>query len=214
MIYDVSAYEEQLVHIRRENRKNSAGLESGEYLYGFRKEDKLYPAVTFILYTGEEPWQGPTTLYQMLDFEEIPEDLRSMVSDYKINLIDIRKLEDTSVFQTDVKQVFDFIRCANDKRALKELVESDAYYKNMEETAFDVAIQYTKAKELIQIKEGYEKNGVVNVCKALTELIEEGREEGIVLTKQIYKYHLAGKQADEIAKICGISEEKVKEILS
>ena len=42
-------------------------------------------------------------------------------SDYKINLVEIRKLEDTSVFKTDVRQVFDFIRCSNDKNALKKL---------------------------------------------------------------------------------------------
>ena len=62
-----------------------------------------------------------------------------------------------------------FIRCANDKRALKKLVEADA---------FDVAVQYTNATELIEAKEYYEKEGNMDMCKALTELIEEGREEG------------------------------------
>lgn len=63
-----------------------------------------------------------------------------MTSDYRINVIEIRKLENTVVFQTDVRQVFDFIRCAEDKELLKELVENDAYYQNMEEDAFDVVV--------------------------------------------------------------------------
>ena len=72
-------------------------------------------------------------------------------------------MEDTSVFKTD------------------------EHYKNMEEDAFDVAVQYTNATELIEAKEYYEKEGVVDMCKALTELIEDGKQEGIGLTKKVYK---------------------------
>ena len=178
MSYDVGTYEKQAAKLRREVRKNRKDLSEGEYLYGFRRDSRLYPTVTFILYSGTEPWDGPKSLHEMLDFTDIPEELREMVADYRINLVDIRKLEDTSVFKTDVKQVFDFIRCSQDKKALKELVERDEYYKSMEEDAFDVAVQYTNATELIEAKEYYEKGGSVNMCQALTELIEDGRMEG------------------------------------
>ena len=178
MSYDVDAYERQAKKIRKETRKKYNGLSAGEYLYGFKKDDKLLPAVTFILYSGSKAWEGPKTLHEILDFTDIPEGLKEMVADYQINLVEIRELEDTSVFKTDVKQVFDFIRCSNDENALKELVEEDDYYKNMEEDAFDVAVQYTNATELIEAKEYYEKDGEVDMCKALTDLIESGRQEG------------------------------------
>lgn len=178
MSYDVDAYERQAKKIRKETRKKYNGLSAGEYLYGFKKDDKLLPAVTFILYSGSKAWEGPKTLHEILDFTDIPEGLKEMVADYQINLVEIRELEDTSVFKTDVKQVFDFIRCSNDENALKELVEEDDYYKNMEEDAFDVAVQYTNATELIEAKEYYEKDGEVDMCKALTDLIENGRQEG------------------------------------
>ena len=178
MSYDVDAYERQAKKIRKETRKKYNGLSAGEYLYGFKKDDKLLPAVTFILYSGSKAWEGPKTLHEILDFTDIPEGLKEMVADYQINLVEIRELEDTSVFKTDVKQVFDFIRCSNDENALKELVEADDYYKNMEEDAFDVAVQYTNATELIEAKEYYEKDGEVDMCKALTDLIESGRQEG------------------------------------
>ena len=217
MSYDVDAYEKQANKIRKEVRRFHRGLSPGEYLHGFRKEDKLFPAVTFILYSGLKPWDGPKSLYDMLDFTDIPEELKQLVSDYKINVVEIRKLEDTSVFKTDVRQVFDFIRCANDKRALRKLVEADDYYKNMEEDAFDVAVQYTNAAELIETKEYYEKEGSVDMCKALTELIEdgreEGREEGILLTKMVFKLYLQGKSSKDIADVCNISTEQVEEIL-
>ena len=56
----------------------------------------------------------------------------------------------TEVFHTDVKQVFDFIRCSEDKKKLVELVENDVYYTQMDEEAFDVVTKYTNSKELIK----------------------------------------------------------------
>ena len=175
----------------------------------------MYPAATFILYSGSKPWDGPKSLHEILDFTDIPETLREMVADYKINLVEIRKLEDTSVFKTDVRQVFDFIRCSNDKNALKNLVETDDYYKNMEEDAFDVAVQYTNATELIEAKEYYEKEGMVDMCKALTELIEDGKQLGKdeKLTELVEKKMKKGLSVSEIAEILEESIDKIEEIV-
>ncbi len=223
MSYDVDAYEKQASKIRKEVRKFHKGLSAGEYLYGFRKYDRLFPTVTFILYSGTKPWEGPKSLYDMLDFTDIPEKLKQLVSDYKINLVEIRKLEDTSVFKTDVRQVFDFIRCSNDKNALKKLVETDDYYKNMEEDAFDVAVQYTNATELIEAKEYYEKEGSVDMCQALTELLaderQEGRQEGKQLGKDeklrelVEKKVKKGFSVPEIADMLEESEDKIEGIV-
>ena len=179
MSYDAGEYEKQAAKIRKFVRRNPAGLSPGEYLYGFKRDSRLCPTVTFVLYSGVEAWDGPKSLHEMLDFMDIPEELREMVSDYKINLIEIRKLEDTSIFQTDVRQVFDFIRCSENKESLKQLVESDAYYKSMEEDAFDVVVQYTRATELVDIKDYHGKDGKVDMCTAIKELIAEGRKEGV-----------------------------------
>ncbi|MBQ8802743.1 MAG: hypothetical protein IJZ53_03780 [Tyzzerella sp.] len=50
MEYDVGEYRKQAAKIRQEVKKNPKGLEAGEYMYGFRKDSKLYPVTTFILY--------------------------------------------------------------------------------------------------------------------------------------------------------------------
>ncbi len=219
MTYDAVMYEKQAATIRKEVRKNSKGLEAGEYLYGFRKDDKVHPVITFVLYAGTEDWDGATSLHEILDFESIPEELREMVSDYKVNFVDIRKIKDTSVFQTDVRQVFDIIQCEKDKDALNKLVSNDPSYKNMEQDAFDLAVHYTKMTEMIKVKEHHmDEKGGVNMCQALTELLqdskEEGREEGIVLAKRIFGFCRDGKSNEEIAKECNITAEKVAEILA
>ncbi len=184
--YDTGEYEKQAAKIRREVRR---GIKSNthikarpsEYLYGFLKKSRLKPVVTFILYSGPEEWDGPQSLHDMIDFTDIPETLKSMVPDYRINLIEIRKLKDTSIFRTDVRQVFDFIRLSEDKTALIELVENDDYYKNMEEDAFEVAAHYTNAQELIETRDNYYtgKDGKVDMCRAIKELIADGKAEGI-----------------------------------
>lgn len=179
--YDMGEYEKQAVKIRKQVRKTSVGLKAGEYMYGFTKDSRLHPAITFLLYYGEEDWDGPKNLYDIIEFEGIPENLRKMVHNYEVNLIEIRKLEDTNIFRTDVRQVFDIIRCSKDSKRLKELVDGDSYYRKMEEDAFDVAVTYTRAEELIRIKDYYRKDGKINMCEALTALIEEGKMEGMEL---------------------------------
>ena len=54
--------------------------------------------MTFILYSGARLWDGPRSLHGILDFTDIPQRLREMVPDYRINLIEIRKWKDTSVW--------------------------------------------------------------------------------------------------------------------
>ncbi len=179
MSYDVAEYEKQAAKLRREVRESGEKLSAGEYLYGFRKGDKLKPVITFILYSGKESWDGPASLHGMLDFTDIPECLKEMTSDYRINVIEIRKLENTEVFQTDVRQVFDFIRCSEDKKMLKQLVESDDSYQSMEEDAFDVIVKYANASELAQAKNYIGKEGKVNMCTAIREMMEDSRQEGL-----------------------------------
>ena len=179
MSYDAGEYEKQAAKIRREIRKGHKGLSASEYLYGFAKENRLHPVITLIIYSGEDEWSGYESLHEMIDFTDIPETMINMVQDYRVNLVEIRKLTDTSVFQTDVRQVFDFIRCSGDKEALRNLVENNDAYKSMEEDAYDVVAQYTNATELIEAKDDYcGKDGKVDMCKALKELIEDGRAEG------------------------------------
>ena len=229
--YEVNQYEKQAAEIRRKvkdlkskpqsDASGSNELMPGEYLYGFLKESKLYPVVTLVLYSGKDPWDGPKCLHDILDFTDIPEAIRKMTADYAINLIDIRRLEDTSVFQTDVRYVFDFIRCAEDKQALLKLVNSEPYYREMDEDAFEVVSMYTNSKELVGMQ-AYEVNGgKKDVCKAIRDLMEdsrlvgqqEGRKQGIEQNKIENARNLLGILSDEvIAEKIGLSLERVEEL--
>ena len=103
MYYSVGEYEKQAAEVRSRTRAEGRKLKDGEYLYRFPKGSLLHPVVTIILYMGEEKWDGPRTLHEMLDFAGMPEEIRKMAPDYRMNIIDVRRMEDTGMFRTDVR---------------------------------------------------------------------------------------------------------------
>jgi hypothetical protein len=219
--YEAAEYDRQLRKTAKSVRKNRVGLSSGEYLYGFRKTDKLKPVVTFVLYSGEDPWDGPTSLWDMLDFTNIPESMAKLVPNHKINVIDIRRLENTDVFRTDVREVFDYIKYSKNKEKLSKLVEGNEYFKHMDEDAFDLVTSYLDSENVEVKKERYTvEGGGVNMCTAIREMMEdsraegrregrqEGRQEGMIMT-----YISLGFTPEEISERENLDIDKVKSIV-
>lgn len=182
MEYDVKEYQRQEVEQKRALKKaaKEKGITGAEFLSEFPKEGRLHPCITIVLYYGDE-WDGSADLHGLLDFTDIPEELCAMVNNYKLNLLDVKKLDKTDMFRTDLKQVLDAIRCAEDKEKLKELLRTDPAYKKLPEDAYDVIAAFTNSEDLVQIKEK-NRGEEIDMCKALKEWAEEercaGREEG------------------------------------
>ena len=201
--------------------RKEKGINKAEFLSGFKRESRLYPCITLVLFFGET-WDGSKDLHGILDFTDIPEEMKEYVNNYQMHLLEIRKLENTEVFQPDLKQIFDFIRYAKDKEKLKELVENDPVYKEMDEDAYDMAVEYTNAKELIAVKGYYGKDGKVDMCEALTALIEDGWKEGIKegikegldeKTRQIVRNMLERGMADkDIIALAECRQELIEEV--
>ncbi len=195
--YDVFEYrrqakeiERQLAQDRKQERKceaaTSRSLTSAEYLSGFRRRDRLHPCITLVLFYGED-WDGSRDLYGLMDFTDIPPEFRSLVNNYRMNLLEVRKLSNTDMFHTDLKQVLDFIRYSKDKKKLRELVEQEKVYRHMDREAFDVAMTFTHSRELKAYRDKMENHEEddLDMCQAITEMLaderEEGRSEGIEL---------------------------------
>ena len=60
------------------------------------------------------------------------------------------------------------------------MTTQDKTYQFLDEDAYDVIAALTKAKSLVSIKENVIKEGKADMCKAINDLIKEGREEGII----------------------------------
>ena len=206
--YDAAEYERQARILRKQVRKRK-GISSAEFLSGFGRADKLKPCITIVLYYGAE-WDGSRELHEILDFTEIPSELRKYINNYPVHVFEIAGLENTDVFRTDLKQIFEFIRCARDKEKLRALVQKDPAYREMDEDAYNMAVAYTNATELIDVKKYHGKDGKVNMCKALTEMLADEREEGV---KQGIEQGIEQgiRALINTCKSLGVSRDKVKE---
>lgn len=77
--------------------KRRKDITSAEFLSGFTKDSRLPPCVTLILYYGED-WDGARDF--ILDFTDIPQELRDKVNDYHIHICEVRKFQNTNIFQS------------------------------------------------------------------------------------------------------------------
>lgn len=100
MSYDAAQYQRQAERMRKKEREKP-GITHAEFLSGFRKVSRLHPCITFVLFFGEN-WDGSRELRDLLDMTDIPEELQRYINNYSVHVIEVRRLEDTSVFHTDL----------------------------------------------------------------------------------------------------------------
>lgn len=214
MVYDAAEYEKQAGRIRKRVKKIK-GISKAEFLAGFRKTDRLYPCITIVLYYGDD-WDGPKSLHDVLDFTDIPEKIKKYVNDYPLHIFNVKKIENMDVFRTDLKQIFYFLKYAKDKVKLKELVNSDSAYQELEEDAYDMIAACTRAEELTAVKKYCGKDGKIDMCQAIKEMLaderqlgmeagmEKGREEGreqtllLIVSKKVKKNMTLDMIADDL----------------
>ncbi|MBR1854904.1 MAG: Rpn family recombination-promoting nuclease/putative transposase [Lachnospiraceae bacterium] len=162
-------------------------LEGSEYLSGFAKEEKLKPMLPIVLYFGKEVWNGPKNLRDMMDIEGYPQEICALLTDYPLHLIEVRRYEEYENFHTDLREVFGFLQRAEDKEKLREyLRDNEKAFENLSTDAYDMISIMGHSQELQAIREKYheEKGGKSNMCQAIKDMIEDGRQEGVQIGNQ------------------------------
>ena len=154
--------------------------------------------ISLCVYYGEKEWDGPFCLADML---EIPEKLKPLVSDYKMNLLQLRKSGSLRFHNVDVDTVFDVSRSIYEK----DFQKINTVYKEKAIPAeLGVVIgAITESQSLINhALQSEKKGGQIYMCGALEELVNEGvqrgRQEGRIegLQEGILKGQLEGIQAN------------------
>ena len=75
-IYDAYSYNQQLTDIRKlhvEVEKTKDRKDRNRYR-GFYPGDRLLPVITICVYYGEEPWDAPVDLAELMDFSALSEE--------------------------------------------------------------------------------------------------------------------------------------------
>ena len=174
MIGDAFSYLKEYKELEAKNKKYKNYKTKHEFLSKFQKTDRLHPIVTICIYYGEDEWDGPRSLIDMLD---IPEKFQPLVSDYKFNLIELRKSESLKFQNKDVRTIFDISRFIYNR----EYATINNIYKEKTispELGMVIGL-ITETQKLIDDSLRLEQEGVeFNMCKALEELEERGREKG------------------------------------
>lgn len=168
MVYDGQNYLKQL-----KEKKDSKELVGAEKF-------RVAPVITLVLYYGKKPWDGPLWLSEMMD--EMPIEMRSMVSDYKMNLVQVL-LDGTKDFHNpDVKMIFEYSQAFmhKDETALAEL--NDKY-----SISLDVFYMIGKITDSTKLMEGIRmegKKGEVHMCEYLEEIRNSGLRDGEKLGRE------------------------------
>jgi len=174
MLGDSLSYLKEYNEIADRNKMDKDFQSSDEFLSNFKKTDRLHPVVSLCVYYGENEWDGPFCLSDML---EIPEKLNPFISDYKMNLLQLRKSGFLHFRNSDVNVVFDVSRAIYER----DFEKINTLYKNQEISAeLGVVIgAITESQKLIDhALQSERRGGQINMCSALEELVNEGVERG------------------------------------
>lgn len=181
MMYDSLSYTEQIKELWRAMEKEEVKKTSPEeFLSKLRKRDKLVPVITQVFYYGEKTWDASLDLHGMINWEGV-EELKEYVPNYHLNLVDMSRIEDTGLFRSDLKEITELLKCRDDKeKMLSYIKEHEGYFSRLDKETFYALETFLGAEKFKKIEIGKEeREGNVNMCKALDDLYNEGIEKGM-----------------------------------
>ncbi len=208
LLYDGMGYLKEYQEISRSRKEEKGRMTEDEFLSKMRKEDRLHPIISIVVYYSEKSWDGPMCLKDMI--VEMPEEIERIFSDYKMNLVQIRESEQYEFHNEDVKTVFEVSR---------EIFKGNfdkitTLYKDRDIKAELITVigKITDSADLMN--QGRNKEVSVNMCTALERLKDEGRQEGRQegIRKLVLSWTKKGYSVKAIADLLEESEEFVRKI--
>ena len=179
MLYDALQYARQVEQTGRKHRekKEYGRSGSGEFLAGFYKEERLLPVITLFISFSPEEWDGPRSLWEMMEMEDTK--LRSRLPDYRINLVSPAEIgkEEFGKFHSSLGDVLEFIKYSGDKEKLMDWLHKEKSELMMGRKEVEVLNACVNAKLAIK---SYEEE--VEVCKAIEDYKMEAVEKN---TKEV-----------------------------
>ena len=206
-VYEFVAYERML----KKSKKNKA-------------KEKLPMVNILVFYTGERPWNAARQLSELV---EVDERFESYFHDYKMNLIEITGNTSYNFNEEDVYNLFYICRSIYDqsiyegksndfglvKSSVLKVVKTltDVEWLDLEELEEKEEIAMCEAeKRWLEVKSKEWKAEGIEL--GIKQGIEQGVELGQVL---LYKTMIKnGMSVNEISKVCSISVESLKRVLS
>ena len=206
-VYEYVAYERML----KKSKKN-------------KSKEKLPMVHILVFYTGERPWNAASKLSELV---EVDERFKSYFHDYKMNLIEITGNTSYNFNEEDVYNLFYICRSIYDQSIYEGTINDFGLVKSsvlkVVKTLTDVEwldLEELEEKEKIEMCEAEKRWLEVKSKEWKAEGIElgikQGIEQGVELGQVLlYKTMIKnGMSVNEISKVCSISVESLKRVLS
>ncbi|MCM1088796.1 MAG: hypothetical protein NC419_11610 [Muribaculaceae bacterium] len=188
--------------------ENKKAPSSDEFLGGFWRGDRLIPSITVTIYFGSDEWDGPLSLFDMMDVSD--PDVLACMDNYHVRLIAPAQMTDEEImkFQSSLREVMLFIKYSKDKENLDRILKADEKrFREMERRAADVIEAITNSG--LKYDESEE---AINVCQAIQEMRKEERQIGELnkAKEAAGKLYEMGLDTEKIAQAVGYAVETVK----
>ncbi len=184
---------------------------AGEFLSGFWVGDRLIPSITVTIFFGSEEWDGPLSLFDMMDVSD--PDVLACMDNYRVRLIAPAQMPDEEImkFQSSLREIMLFVKYSKDKENLSRvLAANEKRFREVERRAADVIEVITNTG--IKYDESEE---AVDVCQAIQEIRMESERRGELKKAQETARNLynLGVDVEKIAQGVGYAVETVKQWL-
>ena len=195
MLYDSLKYTEQQNNLELRKRKD------GTYYHSkLRKNEKVLPVLTIVFYYGDKEWDAGKCIHDLIKWPK-DLDIKSIIPDYKMNLLWAYHIKDIDKFKSDLQYILYMLKYKEDENSLKEyILENNDNLQKMEQDSHNAAVALLNQKlpELIDNKKGDFRMGK----NAIQAIHDDGKAEGdtlrriLLITKKFQK----GKPLETIAE--------------
>lgn len=224
MLYDALNYSNQIETIVNRHRiDGERPADSGEFLSGIYRKDKLVPVRTLIVYFNAKDWDGPRTLHDMLDMNGWSAEEKQKIPDYPLLILEPSRLTDEQLdgMQSDLGVVLGFIKYSAEQEKLDAYIHQHKEFSAMANESVRLLNEVCslRLKHISEnINENEKEKGKTDLCKAIEDMKNtartEGRTEGELfkVISQICRKLIKGKDVETIADELEEEPQQIEEI--
>ena len=214
--YDALNLSRQLSARQKYNRENHLLKSRNEFLSGIKKGETFTPVLTVVVYLGKETWDAPKTLHEMFNLDGVPETLLAYVPDYRTAILQPENVTSKQLarMKSPLRHILGVIKASTNWQDMNNYVNQNK--NDLSHLDSLTAGIISEACNMNIPKQELEKEDV-NMCEALVQLKEIGRQEGLSEGKiegKVLAYLEVGKSDDWIIDHLQITQEKLDEILN
>ena len=139
------------------------------YINQVESKKEVYPVGSFVFYTGDEEWNLPETLKEIL--KSIPSEMEPYINDWRLPVVDLKTMDARKLTNRRLRDVVEISQSmfAGSYDGLRE-------NRKIETESFMMAATFTRTNIR---REDLPEGDEINMCKAMDQLFQRFENQGI-----------------------------------